>query len=133
MPIENLKTKIEKSANEWAKVHTDALRVINQLPSSLIDKVDFSASVSGADLIIKLPYSIPALAKARKELGKGWKREMIWGQQSPGFTYKCFSFVNPNFPGVKIRLDLEMGRAGSTCKLNLVGEKTVPVYEVVCN
>jgi hypothetical protein len=132
MTSEELKNQIVESAEQWAGMHLNALTTIDLLPKNLIEKIEFYAGASSIDLIIGLPYSKEALCKARKELGKGWKRQNVWGDITPTFTYKCYAYKHPKFPNIRVRLDMEMGKVGSTCQLNLVGEKTVPVYEVVC-
>lgn len=129
---DELKNQITKSAEYWAKVQTSLFSLIDWLPDSLVEKATTSYS-DPQIIIISLPYSTEALCKARKELGKGWKRLQVWGDVNPTLTYKCYKYSHPYFSHVYVRFDLDLKPDnGSTCKLNLVSEKIVPVYEVVC-
>lgn len=131
---DELKNDIVASAEFWARKHAALLGLVDLLPNSLVTKARISKGHGPDEIIISLPYSLKALCEARKELGRGWKRDRVWGSASEEFTYKCFAYHHPEFPGVEVRFDLNFDlKNGSTCQLNLVGQKTVPVYEVVCN
>lgn len=134
MTTEELKNQIVESAEYWARLHTELLGLVDLLPQSLVEKARIVKAYAPTEIIIDLPYSIEALCKARKELGKGWKRRNVWGDVKKEHTYKCFAYRHPKFPNVEIRFDMNLrSDNGSTCQLKMVGEKTVPVYEVVCN
>lgn len=127
----DVKKDIQKASNFWTKTHTNFLAILEVLPDDLIKEAKINTY--STDFNIELPYSIEAFYKARRQLGKGWKRVQTWGNAEPGHTYKCIAYKHADFPNTEIRFSLQLeSDNGSTCKLNQVGEKVTPIYEVVC-
>lgn len=107
--------------------HRDA---VDLLPDALTEIPGAALYHSDFYLRIDIPMTPTAFANARRLLGRDWKRQGYEHQDENGNRY--FSLVH-KITGVALTLGIRADKAGATCQRRQVGEKTVPVYEVICN
>lgn len=83
----------------------------------------------GFDLNVDIPWDVAKLRQIRERLGSDWKllyKPCLSDQGTLSFRYR---HVNGTF----LWIYMQPQREGSTCRRVQVGEKTVPVYKVVCD
>ncbi len=82
---------------------------------------------------IVLPYNPEILRKYRELMGEDWNQNTSsTTHHNDGTISQCTSFTHKELPG-DILVAMQTGLEGSTCEIKQVGEKTVPILEVVCN
>jgi hypothetical protein len=106
-------------------------QLANNIPNVLLEnKTEIGTFFEYIGII--LPYDLQALRQARKTLGQGWKQIHSWGDASHTSPYQAFAYRNKKYTGVEFHITMRMNLPGSSCKRIQTGEKTVPVYEVIC-
>jgi hypothetical protein len=82
---------------------------------------------TGWDIKITLPYDLKELVKARRLLGSQWHFEHRFEQDDGSIN---FTYVGPDYLHLCIYLDKLV--LGDTCRRVQVGERTIPIFKVVC-
>ena len=82
------------------------------------------------DLSFTIPYSLPMLNECAGVLkAYGWHEVERKYLDATGCTKVVYENPDHTIP-LKIWLDTDY--EGSTCKLNRIGERVMPIYETVC-
>jgi hypothetical protein len=120
----------EKRSIEIERLNT-LERLAHNIPTTLLENPTRIGSFSEY-IGIALPYDLQALRQARKTLGQEWKQVQAWGNADCDSPYQAFAYRNKKYENVEFHITMRMNLPGSSCNRIQTGEKTVPVYEVIC-
>lgn len=127
-----LTENIKEHFSQLQKQYDDLLAVAALLPEEFQEKSKVDP-VYFRDIKFRIPYDLTALRQTRKQLGKEWKFQQVWGSTNPSHTYRNFAYQHPDFPGIDFWLSMDLDIPGSTCQLEEAGEEVKKIYKVVCN
>ena len=80
-------------------------------------------------LRIDIPLTPSAYQETRQKLGRVWQRVNGPRTHPDGDIYYEFKHKN----GVELALCFDASAEGATCERRQVGEKVIPIYEVICS
>lgn len=124
---------IERAREKIANIQ-NAINLIEELPD---DKFDFpvEVSVSNSCVHIRIPYSLDALSKYLRAMGRGWKRQGNWvvTHHSDNSISRHKAYRHADIAEAYLLLALDTSLDKSTCKVVQTGTKEVPILEVMCS
>lgn len=107
-----------------------ATRHIETLPD-LPENTAIRIYQTDGQIWIDMPYDKKMFAKYRRMMGHDWKRiSRSLGDNGRGYRNFRYRHRESN---QSLILSLETYRDGATCHLVRVGEKTEPIYQIVCD
>lgn len=116
---------IEKLQKKAAQLLLMANR-INLLPDNLPELAEVGAQETY--LTIDLPFDLSLLKQTRKALGKDWQFNHSFNADD---GRKFIVYLSRD--KIDLTICLKPTKEGSVCKLNQIGVKEVPIFEVVCH
>jgi hypothetical protein len=124
----NAKLKLMEDAEKELRDLTVLKDTIFALPDN-IDATHAIVYTSANTLIITIPYDRLLMARIRQSLGHAWQFKSA-GIGGNGDTM-IRSYINSK--GTTLSFHMKTDLYGSTCKRVQIGERTVPVYQIVCD
>lgn len=87
-----------------------------------------------------LPYDFSLISKFKKYMEENWpdfrmygERQFVWDEQKSAGLFLEYETKDGNFYGrTRFSVAFRSSRNGSTCVLNPIGTKEIPVFEVIC-
>jgi hypothetical protein len=131
-----LKEEIEREI----RIRKKLLQTLEELPIDLFCEAFPSGSWGtswGYDFIFNLPFDF-ALVDAVKEFmalqfpdhKKVHESRIVWDASKEAGHFLDYEIEDRR--GSRLKFSFRTGKEGTTCVLNKIGEKSTPVYEVVC-
>jgi hypothetical protein len=107
------------------KRYQKLMEVVHTLPDGLPGRLwgDY-------ELNLTIPFDPALFAAVRRMLGNDWRfKSKLYGDNS-GTVYRRYE--HKNTPNVSLCIILSPLEVGATCRRVRVGERTEPVYQIVC-
>lgn len=137
------KQRLTDSIQREIKSNQELLKRLEKVPIGLISQAFPQASwwASWGDRIeCSLPMSFSLVAEVKEFMAMQFpefilddERQHVWDAQKQAGLFLKYSTKNKyGLPETRFEFGFRSERDGSTCVLNKIGEKTVPIFEVTC-